>query len=261
MRASKQHIIFTNTNIFYSTETTVSSKTSEEQLCSVSSSLAKDTELIHYSTGQQIDTDIDPFESIQEWLNKELGGQTEIEPEFRSESPIFDDWDDIAYDSNDDDEFDFFNSLSPPDNSLDGQSQPGSEGYGTDTSDLNELLNNQPSTVSTPKTCAAVSNSPAASCENQKTVVEVSKSTECKNKVVTFTSNQTVCTTKVIPENNKPRILSLKNNRIQGKIPGEAKITKVYQIPSLNGTSTIASKVGTQSRKTVVVKVLKPKNG
>ena len=207
---------------------------------------------------QQIKTKADHFESIQEWLNKELGEKTETQPVFRSESPIFDDWDDITYDSDDDDDLDFLNDISYPDKPLDNQSIPGSEGYGTDTSDLAELFTSQPNLENLSK---ARSNS-NSSADREKTTIEVSKAAEETSKVpvIAFTSSQTVCGAKFGSE-NKPRIISLKDNHLQGKLPKEAKITKVYQIPTINGGSSVLSKVGVQSRKTVVVKVLKPKNG
>ena len=215
------------------------------------------------SDSNGIETEIDPFESIQEWLNQELGGKTDLEPEFRSESPIFDDWDDISYDSNEEDDLDFLNDLPPTDKSVDEQSIPGSEGYGTDTSDLNDLLNYQPSSLKS-QICVVTPESTTA--ESKKTIIEVSKTAKDTNKVLTFTRSQTVCSAKSSVESSRPRIISLKDGRIQGAlIPKEGKITRVYQIPTIKNSnttpSTIASKVGTQSRKTVVVKVLKPKNG
>ena len=229
----------------------MTSKTKNENQCSVTSVLSGDNKA---SPTDDKEEDIDPFESIQEWLNRELGAKPE--PEIRSDSPIFDDWDDINYDSDDDDDFDFLDTLQSP-TTFDSQSIPGSEGYGTDTSDLSEslinLLNSQSETVKSPNNAFS-----AADLETKK---PSEKTLSEAKKTFSFTSSQTVVSSKSHPEVIKPRIITVKDNRVQGSIPKGAKITRVYQIPSLNSGSTVSSKVGTQSRKTVVVKVLKPKNG
>ena len=211
------------------------------------------------SIENQLNLDFDPFDSIQEWLNKELGGKTDIDSEIRSDSPILDDWDDITYESDDDDEFDFLRPLSPPNKSLDCQSIPGSEGYGTDTSDVNDpfksILNCATDSILPPKEPTLTYQS-----ETEQSTKKFETS-EASTKQITFTSSQTVCAGKSQVETAKPRIITLKDGCVQGTLPKEAKITKVYQIPTISSGSTVSSKVGTQTRKTVVVKVLKPKNG
>ena len=234
--------------------------------CCVTSVLSNTSE--KSIVGSKLDTEFDPYESIQEWLNRELGGKfspdsEKIDPDsdFRSNSPILDDWDDISYDSDDDEEFDFSRILQSP-KSFDCGSVPGSEGYGTDTSDLNDSLicwlNSQSNSLQTPTTSSPSLQLPVKS----EGTLELSKTkSEETNKIISFTSSQTICTGKSQTEIIRPRTLCTNENLIQGNAPKGAKITRVYQIPTIGTSSSVASKVGTQSRKTVVVKVLKPKNG
>lgn len=237
------HLFF----IFFSSETTT--QTNNDSNCNVTSVISKET-----GASETESREIDPFESIQEWLNRELGGKPDLE--IRSDSPIFDDWDDINYDTDEEEDFDFLDTLQSP-SSYDSQSIPGSEGYGTDTSDFSEslinLLNRSSESSNLPQ------NTSLSQVEEPEKALK--KPAAQPKKTFSFTSSQTVASGKSLPEVIKPRIINIKDNRVQGNIPKGAKITRVYQIPTLNSGSTVSSKVGTQSRKTVVVKVLKPKNG
>nr|CAB3263852.1 MITF transcription factor [Phallusia mammillata] len=167
------------------------------------------------------------------------GAQEELESDFE---PLFDDWDSLPYDSDDDDGELFRSLMASPVGTTDNTSVHGSEGYGTDTSDTADTLN-----VASSKD-SEVTSKPAQ-------VVASPKLIKDSNKPFTpvFQAHSLIRTqaTKTVASKCSP-VLFLNKNLEKGKNA----VTRVYHIPKPDPTQ--GNKVETQTRKTVLLRVVRP---
>lgn len=173
-----------------------------------------------------------------------VGAQEELEAEFEQ---LFDDWDSLPCDS-DDDDGDFLRSLiSSPLGTNDSTSIHGSEGYGTDTSDTGDTLNASPAiqteTLSKP-------------LEIIKEVSPKQLEENIKPPTPVFQAHSLIrCQpTKSAAPKSSP-VIFLNKNRVTKK---PAAVTRVYHIPKIDSTSQGNTKVETQKRKTVLLRVIRP---
>lgn len=199
--------------------------------------------------------------------------------EFPNIHPIFDDWDDLSYDTDDDDDFDFLNNLTSTSlKSPDNLSTHGSEGYGTDTSENGDLLAQAIETL-LPKEASLL--------EETNVLAKDPINLYQPEPILTHTTSKTLNV--AIPET--PKLAFQANSLIQSKKPTSlikvlksspitkcepvkvltfpkptepqklTKITKVYQVPKLEKNTTSSARVETKLRKTVVVRVIRPTKG
>ncbi|XP_076800546.1 uncharacterized protein LOC143445375 isoform X1 [Clavelina lepadiformis] len=182
----------------------------------------------------------DSEDSVENWLKARSDSAVALDQDFGDSLSMYDAWENVDNDS-DDEDFNFVHNLqlSPSEKSFGQASVFESEGYGTDTSDISDAV--------TPS-CTSPDLSKAN--ESPKASVILKKISVVRPKIITIPQKLIVHP----PKSNFA--CSKKCDASSG--PGQT--TKVCQVSVLKSIPCASAKVDTSSRKTVVVRVIKPNN-